>query len=406
MGVREGYKQTEVGIIPEDWEVSALSEIGFPLIGLTYKPENVATEGTLVLRSSNVQNGRLSFEDNVFVTSEVSERIHVKKGDILICVRNGSRNLIGKCAVIDFTSDKVTFGAFMSIFRTEMYSFIFQSFQSDILKRQIDNNIGATINQITNKNMAEFVIPLPPLPEQKAIAAALSDTDELIAGLEALVAKKRAIKQGAMQQLLTGRKRLPGFTGEWEEKRLGDVASMSSGGTPSSSIALNYGGSIPWVSISDMTQGGKWLVDTERKLTLMGLNSSAAKIFKAPVLLYAMYASIGECCLCSFDVSTSQAILSITVLPSLSMEYLFYWMNGQKEEIKALGQQGTQSNLNKQIVQNFELVLPSYAEQQAIAAVLSDMDAEIESLEEQLGKTRALKQGMMQELLTGRIRLV
>lgn len=191
-----------------EWEVKNLGEIGDCIIGLTYKPENVKENGLLVLRSSNIGDNQLKFDDNVFVDVAVPEKLITKQGDILICVRNGSRQLIGKNAIIDKDSEGFTFGAFMSVYRTKFYKYVFHAFQSNSIKRQIHENIGATINQITNKNLNSFQILLPPLEEQQAIAQILSDMDAEIEGLEQKRDKYKAIKQGMMQELLIGKTRL------------------------------------------------------------------------------------------------------------------------------------------------------------------------------------------------------
>lgn len=191
------------------WEVKSLGEIGESLIGLTYAPSDVRADGVLVLRSSNIFEGSLHFDDNVYVSMEISNRIMVRTDDILICVRNGSRGLIGKCARIDDRCKGMTFGAFMAVFRTPFSGFVFHQFQSDVLKRQIHEHLGATINQITNKSLNSFRIPFPDdKAEQEAIAAILSDMDAEIAALETKLAKARQLKQGMMQELLTGRIRL------------------------------------------------------------------------------------------------------------------------------------------------------------------------------------------------------
>jgi len=405
--LRAGYKQTQIGIIPKTWEAIALGEIGEPLIGLTYDPEDIRTDGTLVLRSSNIDDGTLRFDDIVCVSSAVPERIMVRKDDILICVRNGSRNLIGKCAILDERAQGMTFGAFMSVLRTPHARFVYHQLQSQVVRKQIDNHLGATINQITNSSLKSFVIPFPDTEcERSTIATALSDVDALISSLDKLIAKKRDIKQAAMQQLLTGKRRLPGFCGEWVSRRIGDISDSSSGGTPLSSVSAYYGGSIPWVSISDMTSSGKYLVMTERSLTDEGLAASAAKVFPAGTVLYAMYASIGECSIAAIELCSSQAILGIRPRESCDGHYLYYWLVSKKDEVIAMGQHGTQANLNADMVKDFRVPLPTIDEQRAIANVLSDMDAEIEALERRRDKTRLLKQGMMQELLTGRVRLV
>lgn len=208
-GSAKGFEQTELGQIPEDWEVINLGDIGNCVIGLTYSPNDVSKFGTLVLRSSNVQNGQLAYKDNVYVDMSLPERVIVKEGDILICVRNGSRRLIGKCALIDKNSEGHAFGAFMSVFRTKLYPFIFYQFQSNLIQNQIQENMGATINQITNKDLKSFTVMLPEnIREQTAIATVLSDIDTEIQSLQQRLEKTKDIKQGMMQQLLTGKVRL------------------------------------------------------------------------------------------------------------------------------------------------------------------------------------------------------
>ncbi len=155
--VRAGYQRTEVGDIPEGWTVHTLGELGETLIGLTYRPEDVAPEGTLVLRSSNIEDGQLALDDCIRVRSVVPSRIMVRDGDILVCVRNGSRGLIGKSLRLDNQVRGMTFGAFMSVYRSELSEFLCWHFQSGAIKKQIDEHLGATINQITSGNLNRFL---------------------------------------------------------------------------------------------------------------------------------------------------------------------------------------------------------------------------------------------------------
>ena len=202
--------QTELGCVPEDWAVVELGEVGEPIIGLTYSPNDIDDNGVLVLRSSNIQSNKLVFDDNVFVKMAMPERVIVKENDILICVRNGSRQLIGKCALITKEAEGFAFGAFMSVFRTPFAPFIFYAFQSDKIQNQIKEIMGATINQITNKDLREFKIAIPKsTAEQTAIAQLLSDMDAEIEALEGRLKKTQSLKQGMMQALLSGKIRLP-----------------------------------------------------------------------------------------------------------------------------------------------------------------------------------------------------
>ncbi len=192
-----------------EWDEKPLSDIGESLIGLTYSPSEVRQYGTLVLRSSNVQNGSLYFDDNVFVEADIPERIMVRPGDILLCVRNGSRDLIGKSALIDERATGMTFGAFMAVFRSEHGKFLYHAFQSETFKKQINEHLGATINQITNKSLNSFKVMFPPTNEERTkIATVLSDMDSELTALESRRDKTSDIKQAMMQELLTGKTRL------------------------------------------------------------------------------------------------------------------------------------------------------------------------------------------------------
>lgn len=263
---------------------------------------------------------------------------------------------------------------------------------------------GNTIKTIGLLYFKELTIPLPSLQEQKRIASALLGVDNFISSLDQLIAKKRDIRQATMQQLLTGRRRLPGFSEVWQLKLLGDIADMNSGGTPPTLVSEYYGGDISWVSISDMTHSGKVIYSTEKNLTDIGLRNCAAQIFPAQTVLYAMYASIGECSIAGTPMCTSQAILGIRAKPSLLNEFIYYYLVSIKAQVKKMGQQGTQANLNAGIVRAFEIEVPPLEEQTAIATVLSDIDAELTALEARNDKAKRIKQGMMSDLLTGRIR--
>ena len=144
--IPQGYKATALGIIPQEWEVKKLGEVGKLLSGLTYTPSNIQSDGILVLRSSNIQNGVLAFDDNVYV--KVSSYTPVKAGDILICVRNGSQNLIGKTALITQEAEGCAFGAFMAVFRSPISKYVFYLLGTELYRKYIFRNLGATINSI------------------------------------------------------------------------------------------------------------------------------------------------------------------------------------------------------------------------------------------------------------------
>ncbi|MBR6123280.1 restriction endonuclease subunit S [Candidatus Saccharibacteria bacterium] len=207
-----GYKMTELGMIPSDWEVKTVSDVADNFIGLTYSPENVRDYGTLVLRSSNIQNDKIVYEDNVFVDMVIPERALAHDGDILVCVRNGSKALIGKSAILDIGNAQMAFGAFMTVLRAKRgidNRYLLYAWQSNMIQDQVQESLGATINQITNADFKRFYLLTPSsIEEQTAIANVLSDMDTEISALETKLAKYRTLKTGMMQQLLTGKIRL------------------------------------------------------------------------------------------------------------------------------------------------------------------------------------------------------
>lgn len=409
MGVRSGYKQTEVGVIPADWDVRSLGELGEALIGLTYKPDDVREYGTLVLRSSNIQNDALAFGDNVFVDTYIPERIKVRPGDVLICVRNGSRDLIGKSALLDERTVGMTFGAFMAVYRSPIGTLASYLFQSEILKRQINEHLGATINQITNKSLNSFRIPLPPSDaEQRAISAALSDVDALLGGLNRLIAKKRDLRQAAMQQLLTGRTRIPGFSGEWEVKRIREFTACVAGGTPSTRVPSYWGGSIKWMTSGELHL--KTVGDVAGRITEYGLQNSAATILPKRCVLVGLAGqgkTRGTVALNTVELCTNQSVAAILPSAEFVPEYLYHNLDWRYDELRDLSSGGGgRGGLNLNLIGSIPVPLPSVAEQIAIAGVLSGMGDELAALEARRVKTRDLKKAMMQELLTGRTRVV
>ncbi|MBU4444337.1 restriction endonuclease subunit S [bacterium] len=389
--IPKGYKQTELGVIPEDWDVKRLGDIGDTIIGLTYSPNDVVDYGKLVHRSSNIQNNQLSYDDNVYVDKIINENLILKDKDILICVRNGSRDLIGKSALIKGNAVGETFGAFMSVFRTDKcQTFIFYLILSNLIQRQINQSLGATINQITNKTLNNFQIPYPPkFEEQTAIATVLSDTDALIECLEKLIAKKKAIKQGAMQQLLTGKKRLPGFSGEWEVKKLGEIVGRITTGKLDANAMVENGEYRFYTCAKNYYFIDKYAFDTEALLVSgNGANVGYIHYYKG-----------------KFNAYQRTYVLS-DFLEDILFIKLFMDRNLQ-ERIRVEVNAGNTPYITMDTLTDMNIHLPKdKSEQTAIAIILSEMDVEIESLEQKRDKYTMLKQGMMQELLTGKTRLV
>lgn len=256
--------------------------------------------------------------------------------------------------------------------------------------------------------LSRVLIPYAPLPEQRAIAAALSDTDALLSSLDRLLAKKRDIKQAVMQQLLTGKQRLPGFREEWKMKRVEQFTDCTSGGTPSTSIPSYWGGAIRWMSSGELNL--KRVFEVEGRITELGLHSSSTKMIPKKCVLIGLAGqgkTRGTVAINLIELCTNQSIAAILPDSSFFPEYLYYNLSMRYDELRSLSTgDGGRGGLNLTIIKLLVIPLPQLEEQTAIAAVLSDMDVEIDALKQRRDKTRAVKQGMMQELLTGKTRLV
>ena len=413
MVIPEGYKKTEIGIIPEDWDVVPLLEKCQLINGLTYHPTNVKPYGILVLRSSNIQNDDFAFTDNVFVDIEVSDNLLIKSEDILICVRNGSSSLIGKCAMAS-KNYNATFGAFMAVLRGNNNGYIYQLLLQKTIQKAITKNSDSAINQITNGDLKKVQIPFPTAKKERdTIVSYLSDLDILIKGLNRLITKKKNIKQGAMQELLTGKRRLPGFDEEWitinfikkskVKARIGWQGLKKSEYLDSGYAYLVtgtdfYNGAISWHTCHFVE---KERYDIDRNIQI-----------KNNDLLITKDGSLGKTALVTgleYPATLNSGIFVVRPLNKSYVPAFVYYILSSfvfREYLERLSAGSTIVHLYQKDLDKFEFMIPpTEKEQVAIAEVLSDMDKEIEELEKKLTKYRNLKQGMMSELLTGHIRL-
>jgi type I restriction enzyme S subunit len=300
----------------------------------------------------------------------------------------------------------------MGVFRSDLNDFIFYAFQSDYVQRQVREHLGATINQITSKSLKAFKIALPTDPDEiSAIAEALNDADAQVVTLKKLIEKKRHIKQGAMQDLLSGRTRLPKFRGEWRIEQLGDLLSCR----PEYGInapAVPYDLRHPaYIRITDITDDGRF--DPSSRASVVHPNADCYRLEAGDIVLARTGASTGK----SYfyreqDGDLVFAGFLIRVRPDqnqLSPQYLRYQLQTETywRWVRTNSMRSGQPGINGQQYASMPIAIPpTRAEQNAIAEALADMDAQLEALEARLEKARQVKQGMMQELLTGRVRLV
>jgi type I restriction enzyme S subunit len=419
--MKSGYKQTEVGIIPEDWEVRRLNQI------LTFRngvnaDKSAYGQGVRFINvlepitHSHIYGPEITGQ--VTLPESTISNYLVRKGDIVFNRTSETQDEIALAASY-LGGERVVFGGFVIRGRPidDSIEAIYAGYalRAPIIRSQIiPMGQGAVRANVGQQNLGLVWMPVPPLAEQRAIAGALSEVDALLGAQEALLAKKRDLKAAAMQQLLTGQKRLPSFTGEWEVKRLGEVAELITKGTTPTSIGQNFTESgVNFLKAESISENGSIISEKTAYID----NATHALLRRSQLkdgdLLISIAGVLGRIGTVSSDVlpaNTNQA-LAIVRLPKNSTEsrhYIFYFLRSSliHKQINDVNVQAAQSNISLQNVADLQIHLPPPAEQTAIAAVLSDIDAEIAALEAQRDKTRTLKQGMMQELLTGRIRLL
>ncbi len=268
---------------------------------------------------------------------------------------------------------------------------------------------GNAITRLTLAKINRLKFAVPPIAEQRAIAAALGDLDELIAASGRGIAKRRDLKQAAMQQLLTGRTRLPGFADPWATRKLGELASFQSGGTPRMADPTLWVGDVPWVSPKDMKVPR--LHDVPDRVSIKALSNGTRLAPTGAIFIVIrgmILAHTFPVARCERPLAFNQDIKALITHIDVDSEFLLYWLTWSGPTILEICDESTHGTkrLPTLPLQSLNVLLPPLAEQRAIAAVLADFDAELEALEAERAKWRLVKQGAMQELLTGRTRLV
>jgi type I restriction enzyme S subunit len=390
MEVKTGYKQTEVGVIPEEWEVKKLGAVVEKFVNggtPSTKNENYWTGNIPWITGADILNQKVA-EVRRHITKEAvkcSSTNVIGKGNLLLVSRTG----VGKLAIAPF--DIAISQDFTGVYVREdtlipEYLYRYFDFNQAVLQGQ---NQGTSIKGITRDTLSAIRIPLPPTKaEQRAIAKALGNADALLATLEKLIAKKRDLKQAAMQQLLTGQIRLPGFSEEWKPKKVGEL--------------LNYERPDKYiVKSTDYQENAMTPVLTANKSFVLGYTSEDFGIYSnLPVIIFDDFTTDSKYVDFPFKVKSSAIKILKSRSASTSLKFVY-------ERIRLIQfPLGEHKRYYISEFQHIDFPTPEPDEQTAIADVLSDMDAETAALEQRQAKTRALKQGMMQELLTGKIRLI
>lgn len=402
--VPERYVKTALGLAPANWKRYTFGDI------YTERKEPGDENLPLLMVSihSGVSDGEVDAAELPKQVKRIEDKSQYKKavsGDLVFNMMRAWQGAIGAVRTTGMVSP-----AYIVAEPNDKAYPLFMDYYSRTpqMINQIDRqSYGVTDfrKRLYWDSFAPISCTLPPIEEQQKIAAILTTQDRVIELKEKRLAEKQRQKKYLMQQLLTGKKRLPGFSGAWEKEKLGKCASMCSGGTPDTKNEKYYGNDYIWISIKDMTSAGKYICSSERGLTEAGLLNCSARLFPKGTILFAMYASIGECSIAETECCSSQAILGIEPDSKLNNEFLYYLLSNSKGYFKSFGQASSQPNLNKGIVQSIVVQIPEIEEQAAIAEVLSTADREIELLQQDIEQEKQKKKALMQLLLTGIVRV-
>lgn len=399
MTVKPGFKQTEVGVIPDAWDVKAVGD-AFEIRNQLRLPISQTVRERMpgsypYYGPTSVQGWINEFRvegEHALIGEDGDHFLKWREKSMTLLV-NGKFNVNNHAHIVRGTQNLTAW----------FYWFFANRDISSYLTRQ-----GAGRYKLTKASLLRLPCAIPKPPEQRAIAETLSDVDRLLNGLNRLIAKKRNLKQAAMQQLLTGQTRLPGFDGEWEVKRIGEFAECTAGGTPSTSVAAYWGGSIRWMSSGELNL--KRVQEVEGRITEEGLENSSAKKIPMKCVLIGLAGqgkTRGTVAMNFVELCTNQSIAAIFPSPAFVPEYLYYNLDARYDELRELSAgDGGRGGLNLKIIKSILIPFPTLPEQSAIGEVLTEMDAELAALEQRREKTHAVKQAMMQVLLTGRRRLI
>ena len=415
-----GCKQTEAGVIPNDWKVAKLGSLASfrtgPFGSALHKSDYV-DGGIPVVNPMQIVDGRIEPTAAMTITESAARTLsdfRLQPGTIVI----GRRGEMGRCAFVTEEQRGWLCGTGSMMIKPSVANdgrFLQRVLSSPVVIEAIESaSVGSTMLNLNQATLANLAIPFPPTKrEQEAIAGALSDADSLTESLEQLIAKKRHIKQGAMQELLTGRKRLPGFTERWAEARLGDLFTFKNGLNKGKEY---FGHGTPIVNYMDVFRSSVNLphhLQGRVEVTWAELQNFDVK--EGDVFFTRTSETIEEVGMASVVLGhPKDTVFSGFVLRGRPKDerlvdaYKAYCFQSRevREQITSKASYTTRALTNGKLLSSVRLRFPEPKEQTAIATILSDMDAELAALEAKLAKTRQLKQGMMRELLTGRIRLV
>ena len=417
------YKQTELGLLPEDWEVVKLGEIFRFISNNTFSRDFLCEDGEI----KNIHYGDVlikydstldvSQSDIPAINTEIlpsyQPKCFAEDGDIIIADTAEDETVCKATELWNIGGKQIVAGLHTMWCRPAQNTFAIRFLGYFMNTSLYHNQVlpliqGIKVSSVSKSAIQGTWLCIPPIEEQRRIASALTSIDNLIDSLDRLIAKKRDIKQGAMQQLLSGKKRLKGFTEPWVEKKLGEILSLKNGFAFKSETYCAIG-KYKIITIANVQNGRFDLTDYNSVTDIPASIQQHQKLSIGDILI-SMTGNVGRVCrVDSSNCLLNQRVGLLEIRPNVNSDFVFTALNTNAFEnaMRDKGQGAAQANISKSDIEDYVLLMPSsLLEQQAIASVLTSMDNELSALEAKRKKYEQIKQGMMQQLLTGRIRLI
>lgn len=412
-----------IGKIPKQWILKKIKYLGTSRNGLTYKPTDIIdeTEGTLVLRSSNIQNGKLVFDDNVFVSCKIPKELKVQKDDILICSRNGSRELIGKNTLVNEID--ATFGAFMLIYRCCAPHFLYYVLNSNVFKYYLGTFFTSTINQLTGTNFDNMKIAFCSNEEERKIIVdyldeKCTDIDNITADIQRQIEVLQEYKQSVITEAVTkgldknvamkdsGIEWIGNIPKNWSVKPIKYLYTVYSGATPKSNDIDNWDGDITWITPADFKTEDKYIASGSRNITTKGYKSCNTNLVPENSIIFSKRAPIGTVALSKGVLCTNQGCLACVNNDSSNSLYYYYLMSVLTEQFILYGSGTTFMEISTSNFENFKVVVPPKTEQDKISNYLDKkcnyIDATISDKQKQLDTLTEYKKSLIYEYVTGK----
>ena len=400
-------------MVPEGWKHLYPVELVSFFSGFAFSSKDSTESGCRWLKIANVGIGRIKWETESYLPenyAEEHEKFLLQKGDVVVAMTRPTLGNQLKVARLESVSDQSLLNQRVAKLVTTPLGdadYIYQVFRTESLAHKINQALlGTDPPNLSVSILRKFKLPVPPLPEQKKIAKILSTWDEAIVTTEQLLANSQQQKKALMQQLLTGKKRFPGFEGEWKLKRLQDIGKIVSGGTPSTSNSNYWDEGVLWVTPTDVTAlSNRYISSTKRTISEEGLKNSSAKEAPAGSVLVCTRATIGWLAITTKRTTTNQGFKNVIPNKEIEADFLYYLLTYNKHNLIRFACGSTFLELSKKDFERIKFSFPSLEEQKKISATLISTDSEITSLQQKLDRLKEEKKALMQQLLTGKRRV-